>query len=209
MEKDEVRREYRLTACDGEPNWSAVPAAAIDCYPWDTGGYRPTAWARLCRVGAETLRLRMGCVEKSPRAVWREPDSPVYQDSCLEFFVAPPAGDGYFNFEMNSLGMLLCEVGRAGDRVYLAKAGLTRPVCRPLDARERPRDGWGVELTLPLELFRAAFGPMSFHGGWLLGNFYKCGDHTAAPHYGCWSPVRFPTPNFHRPESFGRLILPD
>jgi len=33
--------------------------------------------------------------------------SPVYKDSCAEFFVQPKAGRGYFNFEMNCGGALL------------------------------------------------------------------------------------------------------
>ena len=38
-------------------------------------------------------------------------------------------------------------------------------------------------------------------------NFYKCGgDHEIQP-YGSWAPIDSPTPDFHRPESFGRVIL--
>lgn len=198
----------RVPAFAGAPEWEAVPPAAIACFPWG-GEYRPRAFARLCRVGADCLRLRMWCAEPSPRAVNAAPDSPVYQDSCLEFFVRPEQAAMYFNFEMNARGTLLCEIGRPGRRQYFPQAGLARPACRPLGAAELPEPGWGVELSLPLGLFTAAFGLPSFAGGSLRGNFYKCGDRTAAPHYGCWAPVRAPRPDFHRPEWFGRLLLPD
>ena len=39
------------------------------------------------------------------------------------------------------------------------------------------------------------------------GNFYKCGDETKTPHYGSWNPIENPTPDFHRPEGFGELVI--
>ena len=39
------------------------------------------------------------------------------------------------------------------------------------------------------------------------GNFYKCGDDTKYPHFGCWNEVVWEEPDFHRPECFGDLIL--
>ncbi|MCK7480493.1 MAG: carbohydrate-binding family 9-like protein [Candidatus Moduliflexus flocculans] len=38
-------------------------------------------------------------------------------------------------------------------------------------------------------------------------NFYKCGDETEFPHYGAWSPVETPAPDFHRPEFFGEIVF--
>ncbi len=38
-------------------------------------------------------------------------------------------------------------------------------------------------------------------------NFYKCGDETAVPHYGAWSPIDTPQPDFHRPEFFGEVVF--
>ena len=37
-------------------------------------------------------------------------------------------------------------------------------------------------------------------------NFYKCGDETLHPHFGCWNPVVAEEPNFHLPEFFGTLL---
>ena len=44
-------------------------------------------------------------------------------------------------------------------------------------------------------------------GDCLYANFYKCGDKTVHPHYACWNPVGGEKPNFHQPQSFGKLIL--
>ena len=39
------------------------------------------------------------------------------------------------------------------------------------------------------------------------GNCYKCGDRTEHPHFLAWNPVHTPTPDFHRPEFLGEMIL--
>ena len=59
-------------------------------------------------------------------------------------------------------------------------------------------------LTEPLE---ALFGVCPAVGLQLWANFYVCGDRTPCPCYGAWNDVQTTTPDFHRPEFFGRLIL--
>ncbi len=63
---------------------------------------------------------------------------------------------------------------------------------------------WRVMLVIPFEVI--GVDPDSLPEK-LLGNFYKCGDLTAHPHYVTWSPVGTPGPDFHRPEFFGELLL--
>ena len=41
------------------------------------------------------------------------------------------------------------------------------------------------------------------------GDFYKCGDKTAQKHYGSFTPIDWPTPNFHRPEFFADMVIVD
>jgi hypothetical protein len=41
----------------------------------------------------------------------------------------------------------------------------------------------------------------------ITGNFYKCGDETEYPHFGCWNLIASPVPDFHRPEYFGEIVL--
>lgn len=38
-------------------------------------------------------------------------------------------------------------------------------------------------------------------------NFYKCGEKTEYPHFGVWKHPGTPKPDFHRPESFGEIVL--
>ena len=39
------------------------------------------------------------------------------------------------------------------------------------------------------------------------GDMYRCADGTSNPLYNCWSPIGTATPDYHRPEYFGRLIF--
>jgi hypothetical protein len=63
---------------------------------------------------------------------------------------------------------------------------------------------WSVALLVPFDLI--GVDPENLPPS-LKGNFYKCGDLTAHPHFLSWSPVLTKTPDFHRPEFFGELFL--
>ena len=62
---------------------------------------------------------------------------------------------------------------------------------------------WSLELEIPFALI-CGEGVCPTR---LLANFYKCGDKTAVPHFLSWNPVEVPSPDFHRPEFFGELII--
>lgn len=65
---------------------------------------------------------------------------------------------------------------------------------------------WSLMTKIPFNAFFAnGFNPSSANS--IKGNFYKCGDKTAKPHYVSWSPIATPSPDFHRPEYFGCLDL--
>lgn len=67
---------------------------------------------------------------------------------------------------------------------------------------------WAVQYSIPFTFIEKYFGKLDIKSGYRLeGNFYKCGDETKYPHYGCWNPIKISSPDFHRPEFFGDLIL--
>lgn len=67
---------------------------------------------------------------------------------------------------------------------------------------------WTVEYSIPFTFIEKYFGKLDIGPGYRLeGNFYKCGDETKYPHYGCWNPIKISSPDFHRPEFFGDLVL--
>lgn len=198
---------YIIHQTDGWPDWDAIESVDIREYSWG-GDYRPGCEAKLCLVKQKGFLLRMACRESNPKAVFFHRDDPVYLDSCMEFFInfKPQKPDsGYINFECNANGALLCEYGtQRKNRSHLADrvADVPKPEVFMDSAR------WGYELFIPLDLIFQVYGDSSFGTGDLLkGNFYKCGDNTDPPHYGSWTKIISPAPNFHQPEFFGELEI--
>ncbi len=186
-------------------DWTNVPAAAVKHYFWYEG-YTPAVTARLVFIEGYGFALRMECVEAAPRAVYTAYMDPVYTDSCMEFFADWLSDGRYINMEMNANGALLSCIG--ADRHARTPV---RDICGdifPVEARVED-DRWTVTARIPLGLLTAILGaPVDVTAGFTFrANFYKCGDETAAVHYGMWSPVATEKPDFHRPEYFGTVIV--
>jgi hypothetical protein len=194
----------------GPVRWERFPPIRIDRYLWLANGYEPRVEARLC-WSASFLYVRFRVGEEDPTVRYTKFQDPVYKDSCVEFFVDmfPAKKLGYVNFEMNSAGTLLAAFGL--DRSHRQPlwpedlAGMGVVTAREQWAGVGP--AWSVEYKLPLGLFRKLYGEEIRPGHRAAANFYKCGDDTPVPHYGAWSPVDTPKPDFHRPEFFGELIF--
>lgn len=185
---------------------AAAPKLAVSDYRW-LRGYEPEVTAAVVYVEGEGFLIRMECAEREPKAVYTQPDDPVCRDSCMECFInfAPEKSKNYVNLEANALGTLHCKFGPGrGGRKPLKDMGIPMP---ELTAR-RTEERWSLEFFFPLGSIRALYGKNGFSAGdRLLANFYKCGDETAEPHFGMWSGVDTPEPDFHRSEFFGELII--
>ena len=136
-------------------------------------------------------------------------NEPVWQDSCVEVFIADKDNAGYRNFEVNCIGTLLSahQTGR-GENVQPISERDAERVIRHSTVKAQPfeeRDGvheWVVAVGIPFSLLGYTERPTS-----LRANFYKCADTSRYPHYLCWSNIATDSPDFHRPEFFGTLIL--
>ena len=192
--------------------FSGVTPARIETYPWDKGGYRPKAYAAGF-YSDEGLHFQLNALEPDLRATYTVHGAPVYKDSCLELFVNPcPETDGrYLNFEYNPLGTLLLGCGTS----VHARTDLSgRAQELAITPRVRELGGlyaWSVSFRIPFSLLQSlypAFDPQTC--AVMAANFYKCGDETPHPHFGCWNPIPAgpdTSPTFHCPEAFGRLFL--
>ncbi len=215
-----VRPSYTIRRVDddfrpGGPAglWADLPALAVDKYLWLDNGYRPSVEAKLCYTRLY-LYVRFRAGEKRVRVRYTEFQDPVYKDSCVEFFVDafPETRLGYVNFETNAAGTLLAAFGP--DRSHrkplwpedLAGFEVSASVEGPVDG-EHGREEWTLEYRVPLALFRKLYGHEIRPGLRAAANFYKCGDETEVPHYGAWSRVETPAPDFHRPEFFGEVVF--
>ena len=184
-----------------EPNWEAVQAVELQHTGW-LAEAPVRAWAKLCR-DERGLWVHMEAEESPIRATLREPLDPVYEDSCLEFFLAPDLSDSrYFNFEFNPLGNLYLGFGST-------RPTRVRQIVESKEALFRPNPfftdgGWGIVFFIPFDFIRNYFPDFRAEGE-MAGNFYKCGDMTPQPHYLSWKPMNSDIPDFHRRQDFGVL----
>lgn len=151
------------------------------------------------------------------RAVAQQHQDAVYKDSCVEFFFTPHTdlAQGYFNLEMNCGGTMLLHYQRAPreDSKRLSDADLAlidvqHSLPKIVDPEITDATQWTVAYRLPVDMF-ARYFPVELQrpapGVIWRANLYKCADDTSHPHWLTWSPVDFERPDFHRPQSFGRL----
>lgn len=186
---------------------------AIDTFSWG-GDYRPESYA-VVSPDYETGGLWVSLETTEPAVHIRTTafcmDGPVWEDSCLEFFVNPLPEQGlfYLNFENNSAGTMLCGVHNG---VFDGQPGGNDPeTFRMRATREYQKDNtvwWQVRFFIPFSYIQQYFPDFTPKKGMkIAGNFYKCGDECPVPHYISWNKVDAPSPNFHVPASFAEIIL--
>ena len=73
----------------------------IDCVNWSDYPYAPRVSFRIAHSD-DALAIMFEVEEEHVRAVSLESNGPVWEDSCVEFFVKSAEGEGYFNFEVNA-----------------------------------------------------------------------------------------------------------
>jgi len=144
--------------------------------------------------------------EEFTRAVNTRDGSPVYEDSCVEFFVRLDA-ESYYNFEFNAIGTCLAEIGsgRKGRKKlppeFLKNIHRHSTLGRDPIINSIKKGNWKLAVSIPL----ATLFNRSLAGLRTWGNFYKCGSNLPTPHYITWSKVESEKPDFHRPEFFGEI----
>lgn len=180
---------------------------AVACNNWSADyPYTPAVTAYLAYTDSH-LALLFSVEESHVKAVALEDNGRVWEDSCVEFFVGNPAGEGYYNFELNAIGTLLAAYRTSRECATHFSAEQLAQVARrtafdraPIDICEQ-RSWWAVEL-IPFSLIGLNTLPQS-----LSANLYKCGDNLNQPHFLSWSPITLDKPNFHCPDHFGTLIF--
>ena len=179
-----------------------LPATKVDCVNWEEFPYKPTVTVRL-GYSSSALAILFEVEENHVRAVTMEDCGPVWEDSCCEFFVAAPAGDGYFNFEMNCAGTLLAAKRQSQTEYEFLSESQMSEIQRltslphaPIDSVGEGQKYWVVEV-IPFSILGLDKAPKS-----IMANFYKCGDLCQKPHFLSMAPINLPSPNFHCPEFF-------
>jgi hypothetical protein len=213
--------KIRRTACpivvDGrlsESAWWATSQVGPFRFAWYKSGKQEQTHARLL-WDDRYLYAAFFCCDAHVSARHTRRDQPVYLDDCVEVFCAPhpDRSEAYFNFEMNARAMLLDQHhprGRFSGLEHEWDSRGVRIATHVLGTLNNDADhdrGWTLEVAIPWENFRGVAQHLPPVAGdvWRL-NLNRCGGETN-PQYSQWSPSQTATPDFHRPENFGRVVF--
>lgn len=202
-------------AWDGSA-WAMAELLELAHFRSEGSDHRPRTFLKLL-YSESGLRGIFRVEDRYVRCTRTQYMAPVYKDSCVEVFIRPKPGSGYFNFEFNCGGALLAsyitdpERVPGGFRDYIPlppEDGRRVVIFHSMPGVVDPEvDGpvvWFIEFFIPFGLLEKYAGPIGDPAGqqWR-ANFYKCADETSHPHWASWQPVH--SLNFHLPECFGEI----
>ncbi len=152
------------------------------------------------------LWLRFDVREERVRALATEPQGPVYNDSCVEFFVSFDH-IAYYNLEMSCIGIPLLGYGkgRACRRAVAPERVRELAISSSLGTEPFAEKSGGFEWTLTARVPIACFEFDKLEhlaGRTATANAYKCNSGLSVKHYLSWCPINTPAPDFHCPEFF-------
>lgn len=196
--------------------WGAAKPLELQHFMGARPAHFPVVQAKLL-YDDRALYVMFRVNDRYVRAVAQQHQDAVYRDSCVEFFFTPQpdSAQGYLNLEMNCGGTMLLHCQRAPGQDSalfsesdLAQIDVKHSLPKIVDPEITDPTVWAVAYRFPTRLLSRYF-PAEVHqpasGVTWRANFYKCADDTSHPHWLTWSPVLFDRPDFHRPQSFGRL----
>ena len=187
---------------------NGIERHALERIPWPAFSYKPRV-AFSMAYAENAILLKYFVQEKAMRVLFQTDNSPVHQDSCVEFFVAFDNEEKYYNLEFNCTGACIGGFGKnRKERKLLDKKFLSK--IRRLSVIKSCREGegalfdWELTLVIPSEIFSYS-NITHLKDRRCRVNFYKCGDELPEPHFLAWKNVKAETPDFHLPESFGTM----
>jgi hypothetical protein len=198
------------------PAWRGAATLSVDHFLPESSAHRPRTLARLVHHAAGLSGI-FRVDDRYVRCRRTEYASEVWKDACVELFVEPKPGLGYFNFEFNCGGAHLCshivnpERTADGFRQFTripAEIGRRVAVRASLPPRVEPEIAgpltWTLRFFIPFALLEHYVGPLGpLAGQTWRGNFFKCAEENSHPHWAAWSAVD--AFDFHRPHCFGTL----
>lgn len=199
--------------------WAHAQVAQIAQWHAQSAAHRPATYVRVLYDDAH-LYLRFDVMDRYVQVRHTLPQEPVWQDSCVEFFVQPVGQSTYFNFEINAGGniLLYCieDPTRTPDgfvayqevsSAWLDRVVIGHSLPRRIEQTLEGPIAWSIAYRVPFALFEAYVGPLSITSGTVWrGNFFKCGGDPTHAHWGSWADIGEAL-NFHQPARFGELVF--
>jgi hypothetical protein len=174
--------------------------------PWGVSSFKPEVAFAIAHA-RKYLLLKYYVRETCLRAANFNYNSPVFEDSCVECFIAFTGEGNYYNLEMNAIGTLLMGYGNGRYNRQLIHEDELKKISRGVAITRNANSDtitWELTIVLPVTVFTHS-SLKDFSGSSCRGNFYKCGDRLPDPHFLCWSDLKADQPDFHLPAFFGEL----
>ncbi|MCD8741984.1 hypothetical protein LT679_15325 [Mucilaginibacter roseus] len=185
----------------------SFPAAHLHPTSWCTAAQHVSARFALA-YDRENIYIKYYVNEPVVKAFYLSPNDPVYNDSCVELFIAFDDDINYYNLEFNCAGTCLGQYGSDRDNREFLPAAMLHEIKHVTTLRSVSGRGvaWEMTVAIPLRVF--AFHPqLALSGTSARINAYKCGDGLDEPHYLCWNQVKSDVPDFHRYDSFNGVMF--
>ena len=173
---------------------------------WTEDNYETEVFAQIA-YDDQGFIVRFTVIEQNPLREKSAHFEKVCEDSCVEFFVnfTPAHSEQYINFETNANGVV--NVAFRSDRYHAIRLTSEDIESLQIDAEIR-ETYWTVTYRIDYELICKYYPEFSVSKmTYLMGNLYKCGEKTEIEHYSSYFLIDTPTPDFHRPEFFGRFEI--
>ena len=193
------RTDHRIDSI-WDANWALAEVADVQTCPWADRKGDMQMQARIL-YDDYGMYVRLETDEKMPIATQTEQNSPVCNDSCMEFFVSPNENDArYVNFEFNAYGTMYMAV-RESRNVYFHPVEDRRyfEVQSYVDNKR-----WVLQFVIPFAFTDKYFGT---HTKAMRGNLYKCGEKNGQKHNATYYLVDTERPDYHLPQFFGPFVL--
>jgi hypothetical protein len=181
----------------------------ISSLNWPEYAYQPEVKFRIAHNGTHIL-LNYQVEETDIKAVCNQDNGKVWEDACVEFFIAFEEHSFYYNIESNCIGKILIGMGIDRHNRTPVSVEVLNRIDRWSDLGNTPVEGksgrWELSLLIPASVFLKNT-IKTFEGLSAKGNFYKCGDKLSVPHFLSWNPIKSEKPNFHLSEFFGEILF--
>ena len=179
----------------------------LACVNWKEFPYAPKVSFHVAHTD-KALVVLFDVKEDHVRAVSLEENGPVWEDSCVEVFLAVPGENEYFNFETSCIGTSLASKRRSRTDAdmfspeQMEQIGTVASLPHEVIDNQGEGQEWSMLKIIPFSLLGLSKKPEM-----LKGNFYKCGDKCVQPHLLSWAPIDLPQPDFHCPDFFGEITF--
>ena len=207
---------------DGEwlgERWAQIPHLNIALFHPKSSSHYPKTQAKLS-YNNDSISGIFKVEDQYIRSTTTKLQDSVCQDSCVEFFFKPGTNNGYFNFEFNCGGNMLCyyiinhnrekngpmKEFKVIDTDLAEKVKIFHSLPEVVDPEITVPTTWFLEFEIPFSILEEYCGPIGDVSGteWR-ANLYKCGGKTSHPHWASWAPIS--ELNFHLPDCFVPIVF--